>query len=37
MLGDGRDARQWALITWQQHVWIDGDRRTMPYQPTGHT
>jgi hypothetical protein len=31
MLGDGRDGRQWALITWQQRVSIDGDGRTMPY------
>ena len=37
MLGDGHDGRQRALITWQQHVSIDGDPRTMPYQPTGHS
>jgi hypothetical protein len=31
MLGDGRDGRQWALITWQQRVSIGGDGRTVPY------
>jgi hypothetical protein len=31
MLGDGRDGRQWALITWQQRVSMDGDGRTVSY------
>jgi hypothetical protein len=31
LLGDGRDGRQWALITWQQRVSIDSDGGTMPY------
>jgi len=31
MLGDGRDGRQWALITWEQRVSIDGDGRILPY------
>ena len=31
MLGDGQDGRQWALITWQQRVSIDGHGQTMPY------
>ena len=31
MLGDADDGRQWALITWQQHVSIDGHGRTVPY------
>ena len=31
MLGDGADGRQWALITWQQRVSIDGDDSTIAY------
>jgi hypothetical protein len=31
MLGDGRDGRQWGLITWHQRVSVDGDGRTVPY------
>jgi hypothetical protein len=31
MLGDGRDGRQWALITWPQRVSINGDGCTVPY------
>jgi hypothetical protein len=31
MLGDGRDGRQLALITWQQRVSVDGGGRTVPY------
>ena len=31
MLGDGQDGRQWALITWQQRVSIDGQGHIVPY------
>jgi hypothetical protein len=31
MLGDGRDGRQWALITWLQHVSIEGQGSSVPY------
>jgi hypothetical protein len=31
MLGDADDSRQWALITWQQRVSVEGHGQTMPF------